>query len=63
SILPITHALEAMRGALLTGQSIGDLSRSLTILFVFTAVVLPVALWSFKRALHQLRVEGSVSHY
>ena len=63
AVLPITHALEAMRGALLMGRSIAELWLPLTVLAGFTAAVLPVAAWSFQRALRHMRVQGSVSHY
>lgn len=61
--LPITHALEALRGALLLGRSVVDLAQPLGILAGFTALAVPLALWSFRRAVHHLRVNGSVSHY
>lgn len=61
--LPMTHAIEAMRGALLAGRGIRDLAEPLGLLAAFTALVLPVALWSFRRALHRLRIDGSAGHY
>jgi ABC-2 type transport system permease protein len=61
--LPITHALEAMRGALLMGRSVADLAYPLLILAGFTIIVLPLALWAFGRALRFMRVEGSLAHY
>lgn len=63
TVLPITHALEAMRGALLTGRSIADLARPLGLLALFTAIVLPLALLAFRHALRRIRVDGSASHY
>jgi ABC-2 type transport system permease protein len=62
-VLPITYALEAMRGALLTGKSISDLAVPLLILAGFTVVVMPVALFAFQGALRHLRRQGSISHY
>ena len=62
-VLPITHALEAMRGALLMGRSVGELAAPLGALLVFTAVVLPLSLLAFGWAIRTIRVEGSVGHY
>lgn len=63
ALLPITYALEAMRGALLMGRSIAELAQPLGVLLGFTCVILPVAMWTFKRALWRMRIEGSVTHY
>jgi len=63
NLLPITHALEAMRGALLLGKGISELTHPLLVLAGFTIAVLPVALWAFRRSLHYTRVEGSLAHY
>lgn len=62
-LLPITHALEAMRGALLMGRGITDLTQPLAVLGGFCALVLPLSLWAFRRALRHVRMEGSVGHY
>ena len=62
-LLPITHALEAMRGAVVMGKSIPELAAPLIVLAGFTVVMLPLSLWAFKKALHHMRVEGSLSHY
>lgn len=63
ALLPITHALEAMRGALIGGRSVAELAGPLTGLAIFAAVVLPLALWTFGWALRRVRMEGSVGHY
>ncbi len=62
-VLPITHALEAMRGALLTGKTLAELTQPLTVLAVFTIIVVPLSLAAFRLALRHMRVEGSVAHY
>ena len=61
--LPITHALEAVRGALLMGRSVSELGLPLGVLLGFVLVTGPLAAWSFRRAVRHLRREGSVSHY
>ncbi len=63
SLLPITHALEAMRGALLDGRGLGELVGPLAGLAIFAAVVLPVAVWVFSWSVRRVRMEGSVGHY
>jgi ABC-2 type transport system permease protein len=62
-LLPITHALEAMRGAVIMGKGVTELAFPLTVLAGFTVIALPLSLWAFKKALHHMRVEGSLSHY
>ncbi len=62
-LLPITHALEAMRGALLMGKGVADLAEPLGVLALFTVAVIPLSLWSFRVALRHMRVGGSVAHY
>lgn len=62
-VLPITHALEAMRGGLLSGAGLVDSAQSLLVLAAWTAIVTPIAFWTFRRALIHMRREGSVSHY
>ncbi len=37
--IPVTYGLDAVRKALLTGASLGDLSSELSLLFVFTVIV------------------------
>ena len=63
AFLPITHALEALRRSLLQGASISDIGRSLLALVAFSVVILPLAAWAYRRAIHRIRVDGSVSHY
>jgi ABC-2 type transport system permease protein len=62
-VLPITHALEAMRGALLRGAGISELAGPLSVLAGFALIVLPLSLFTFRWALRHLRVEGSMAHY
>ncbi len=61
--LPLTYALEAMRGALLMGKGVGELAQPLAVLAGFAVVLLPIALVAFQLAVRYLRKEGSVAHY
>jgi ABC-2 type transport system permease protein len=62
-LLPITHALEAMRRALLAGAPISELGRPLGALAILCAVLAPLGLVIFAAALRRARVDGSLTHY
>ena len=62
-LLPITHALEAMRQILLNGATLGTVYNKALILAVFTALLLPLGLWAFGYGLKIARKEGSLIHY
>lgn len=62
-LLPLTHALAVLRGALLVGAGPGDLRRSLLALLVFAGVLAPVGAGMFAYALRRARIDGSLSHY
>lgn len=49
--LPLTHFLRAVRGILLRGAGLGELSASLWPLALFTAVMLSLALLRFRKRL------------
>ena len=62
-VIPLTYALEAMRGAMLTGRTLSELGLPLLALVGFTAVMLPLSVYSLQRAINYLRETGSLSHY
>ncbi len=62
-LLPLTHSLEAVRMALLQGQSVSQVSEQLVALAAFTVVTLPLGLASLRYATRRARVEGSLAHY
>jgi len=62
-LLPLTHALAVLRGALLVGAGPGELQRSLLALLVFAGVLAPVGAGMFAFALRRARLDGSLSHY
>jgi ABC-2 type transport system permease protein len=62
-LIPITHALEAMRLALLQGASLPVLRQQIGILAAFCLVLLPLSLLMFSYAVRQARQEGTLSSY
>ncbi|MBW1808112.1 MAG: ABC transporter permease [Deltaproteobacteria bacterium] len=63
NILPITHALEAMRLLLLKGASLGEVANSIFGLLIFTAIAAPLSIGVFLLALRRVKREGSLSHF
>lgn len=61
--LPLTHALEALRQALLVGATPSMLAGTLGALGVFVLVLTPTGLALFAYALRRARVDGSLTHY
>jgi ABC-2 type transport system permease protein len=61
--LPITHALEAMRLALLRSATITELLPSIAILLLFSAVLMPIALLAFGYAVQWGKISGTLSQY
>lgn len=59
---PVTYALDAMRAVLLDGASLASVSRSLAILLVFAAVLLPSSMLVFSWVLRRTKVTGTLTH-
>jgi len=62
-LLPLTHALAVLRGALLVGASPAALADSFVALLVFAGLLAPVGVGVFAFALRRARTDGSLSHY
>ncbi|MEQ9497947.1 MAG: ABC transporter permease [Deltaproteobacteria bacterium] len=62
-LLPMTHTLEAVRLAILTGAPLADLMGAVTYLGGFSAVGIPVSLLWFAWAVKRARVAGSLASY
>ncbi len=62
-LLPITHALEAMRHILLNGATLHAVSNQALVLAVFAGLLLPLGLGAFGYGLRVARKEGSLIHY
>ena len=62
-MLPLTHALELVRGALLRGSQPAQLWGSIVALALFAAVLVPAGVGLFVYALRRARIDGSLGHY
>jgi len=62
-LLPITHALEGVRRALLAGAGLGELQREALILLLFAVVGLPVALAAFRWSVRRAKRTGTLAQY
>jgi len=62
-LLPITHALEAMRQILLNGASFAFISGKVLILVLFSAILIPMGLAAFGYGLKIAKKEGSLLYY
>jgi ABC-2 type transport system permease protein len=60
---PPTYAIEGMRMALLKGEPLGAIAPVLTILLVFSVLLLPLALWGLSFAVQRARRNGTLSFY
>jgi ABC-2 type transport system permease protein len=63
NLLPLTHALQAMRLALLEGAGVVQVAPNLVMLGLFAAIVLPGGIVAFRWALRKARAEGSLTQY
>jgi len=61
--LPVTYSLQAMRLALLQGASFSILAPNIIVLFLFSLVLVPLGLLSFRYAVRQAKIDGSLTHY
>jgi ABC-2 type transport system permease protein len=62
-LVPLTHAIEGMRMALLQGQSVVAMAPTLAALAVFAVVLLPLALCGLSLSLQRARRSGTLSFY
>ena len=63
NMMPLSHALEGMRLAILQGKSVGDLSSIIVKLVVFAAVLQTIGLYGFNSAVNITKRMGSLSEY
>lgn len=63
ALIPLTHALDAMRLALLQGASFRTLNHEIAVLGTFCAVMLPLSLGVFSYTLRQAQRNGTLSFY
>ncbi|HXY03140.1 MAG TPA: ABC transporter permease [Terriglobales bacterium] len=63
NLIPLTHALNAMRSALLEGSGRSKLLQEIGVLAAFCLVLLPLGLLSFSYSLRRARLQGTLSSY
>ncbi len=61
--LPQTHAIEAMRLAILEGYRFQDMSTQFGVLLIYLAILFPLGVISLQAALRQAKIDGSLAHY
>jgi ABC-2 type transport system permease protein len=61
--LPPTYGLDGIRRVLIEGQGFTQVRQPLISLLVFLAVLLPLSLWVFSRAVRRAKREGSLIQY
>ncbi len=62
-LVPAFYGINGMRAVLLSGAGFTDVLDELLILMAFLAVLLPVALWVFDKAVGAARVTGTLANY
>jgi ABC-2 type transport system permease protein len=62
-MFPITYSLKAMRHALFQGYTLTNLLPEVTALIIFSIIMLPLSLFSFRYAVKKAKVDGSLGHY
>jgi ABC-2 type transport system permease protein len=62
-MLPLTHALELVRGALLRGSGLAEMAGSIAVLAIFAGLLVPAGVGLFFLALRRARVDGSLTHF
>jgi ABC-2 type transport system permease protein len=62
-ILPATYGLSAIRGVLIENHGLNEARGPIITLLTFLAVLLPLSLWIFSRAVRRAKREGSLIQY
>lgn len=62
-MLPATYGLDGIRRVLIQGHGLAQVTQPLLTLLVFLAVLLPLSLWVFGRAVKKAKREGSLIQY
>ncbi len=62
-LLPITHGLTVLRGAILEGQGIVELAGPIAMLIVVSAAYLVAGVVAFAAAVRYARTDGSLAQY
>jgi ABC-2 type transport system permease protein len=60
---PSTHGLDGIRGILIQGKTFSEVQPQLLVLMGFLAVLLPLSLWVFSKAVRKAKKDGSLIQY
>ncbi|MDD8026176.1 MAG: ABC transporter permease [Acidobacteriota bacterium] len=63
AVIPMTHALEALRATLLGGAGIKEIGGHLAVLAAWAVVGLPIAVFLFKFSFERAQAKGTLGHY
>jgi len=61
--IPLTWALQGLRGSLLEGLSFSGLSNIIYVMLVFTLITVPLGLYLYSKAFDKARKDGTLSQY
>lgn len=62
-LLPATYGLTAIRGVLIENNGLNEARGPIVTLLTFLAVLLPLSIWIFSRAVRRAKREGSLIQY
>lgn len=62
-LLPTTHALIALRQAIISGVSLAQIRGELFLLIAFSCATIPLGIATFTYGFNRARWEGTLSHY
>ena len=62
-LLPATYGLTAIRGVLIENNGLNEARGPIITLLMFLAVLLPLSIWIFSRAVRRAKREGSLIQY
>lgn len=62
-LFPIFYALRAMRLALIKGASFAALAPDILALIIFTLIIVPLSIRSFRYAVQRAKIDGSLATY
>lgn len=62
-VLPPTYGLDGIRRVLIEGQTLGQAKGPFFVLLIFLAVLAPISMWVFGRAVRRAKRDGSLIQY
>jgi ABC-2 type transport system permease protein len=62
-VIPMTHALEAVRACMISGSGFSGIANNLLVLLIWGALGLPLSFVLFRMALNRAKMSGTLGHY